>query len=256
MIGREAVGIADQAIADVVPPLVRDDAIVERAVAVDADRATQAGVNGRRQGELRFDGSAFALRNLQRGNGDRGVGTAHPGGCTGDVGHHNHTNRTGSLRVFYLDGEPASAAINQRNLANERGCIGQWRRTTAIGWHRCDHVARQVKRLRAKARRRAELITRNRGRRVDGGDLCSETVEHIHTHARTPTVGGSAHIGIVDRRKVLRFGIDRVTCRATSPEVIALGITGRFVEARVVIPIMQKIVHVEQIGDRGHDLIV
>ena len=76
MIRRDTAGIANQTIADVVPPFVRDDAVVQRSVPRDATDALQRRIDHDRYGELADDRRAIALRHRQRWNRNRRIRSA------------------------------------------------------------------------------------------------------------------------------------------------------------------------------------
>ena len=78
--------------------------------------------------------------------------------------------------------------------------------------------------------------------------------KHEHLHARRLAIGRRARVGVVQAvgSVVLPFGEQSVALKAAATVVVVLGVTDLFVESRVVVVIVQPVVHEEQLGDRRH----
>jgi len=64
-------------------------------------------------------------------------------------------------------------------------------------------------------------------------------------------VRGREHVRVAEALEVLRLPLDAVRTETTTAEVVGLSVAGDFIEAGVVIPVVQEIDVVEELRDRG-----
>ena len=160
--------IADEPVADVVAPLVRDDLVVERAVAVERGRPQHAHIHA--DAELRLEDVAVGLRDRQRGDDDRGVGAAHSNDAQRVV-RDDDADRAVQLGVLDLYDEAARATVDQGNLARDSGDVDErGRAAIARGGDAIVHqhdIPRNVKRLGTERRGPDGVASGDYGRAID-----------------------------------------------------------------------------------------
>ena len=81
-------------------------------------------------------------------------------------------------------------------------------------------------------------------------EWCSE---HVHLHPRRGAVGRRGEVGVVGASAgaVLGVGLDGVVAQAAAAVVVGLEVARGRREAVLVMDVVENVVPVEQIGDRG-----
>jgi hypothetical protein len=259
------VAAQDQAHVQVVAPLVRDDRVVDGAVAVDAAVAARAGHVGRDRagGDGRRDAVAVGQRDAEGRDGDRAVVAAHGRQRVRDVDvvDDQDPGGAGGLGVQRLLHEPAEAAAQERDPPGRHGerLAAVLERAAARGGHavvdQLEVAAGRDQGVDAEAGALRQVDAGQIGRRGDLerglADRRDRAVEDVHLHARRQPVGRRAHVGVValDAAGVLRLGQERVVLLAAAAVVGDLGVAGRLVEAGVVPPVVQPVGHEELLRD-------
>ena len=124
--------VTDQAVADEVPPLMRDDLVVERAIAGDGGLTHHGGAERSIQ--------EFGLERVARSQGqgedrDRDPARRASRPWRGRAGHivdDDHADRTGALRVLSFEHERAVATVDQHDLACDLSHVRE-ARATVVG---------------------------------------------------------------------------------------------------------------------------
>ena len=244
VVGGKATGVADQAVADEVPPLMGDDSVVQRTAALGvAALHAQHNTAGGQRGAVR-------LRNHDGRNGHAGAEHArgHRRRRARHVIHDNHAHRTRLLRVQHLRGKLTAATVYESDSSVHAGGVGQCDATVGRFCHH--HVGRKVK------RESSEL--RTGGWVGEGHARCAGIYapvdEAVHLHARRRTVRRGGHVGVVGTAVVQRLRAHGVASQTAPTKVVHLGIARGFVEARVIEPVVQPVGGVEQVDHRGGGL--
>jgi hypothetical protein len=75
-----------------------------------------------------------------------------------------------------------------------------------------------------------------------------------HLHAWPLTVRRRAEVRVVGARAVLRLGSHGVVAESAAPVVVDLEVAARFIEAVLVLHVVDEVVQVEQVGHRGRTI--
>ena len=245
VVGGKATGVADQAVADEVPPLMGDDSVVQRTAALGvAALHAQHNTAGGQRGAVR-------LRNHDGRNGHAGAEHArgHRRRRARHVIHDNHAHRTRLLRVQHLRGKLTGATVYEGDLAAQAGGVRQCDATVSRFCH--DHLGREVKREWPELRTGGWI---GEGHARCAGIYNTPVDEAVHLHARRRTVRRGEHVGVVGTAVVQRLGAHGVAPQTAPTKVVHLGIARGFVEARVIEPVVQPVGGVEQVDHRGGGL--